>query len=231
MKAKIFIATPTTGGIVKAPYATTLAGTAMSLVDQGFRVETRICDAGELPKQRDALAHDFLHDSDATHMLFIDSDMFAPQNLALKLLSLDKPIVGVIYAKRQPKLAFNVSITDGTQVVDGLCEAEWFGFGYVLVRRDCLETMRERCALVVYENPWPTSGMAMTHGFFQPIGTYGEDISFCMRWRNECNEPLWAYGDADIKHIGDHFYGIPFTDYVRSQNNQANAAALDGSKA
>jgi hypothetical protein len=217
MQPRIFIATPTTGGIVKALYATTLAGTVGNLMERGCIVETAILSAVDVGKQRDALAHAFLANPANTHMLFIDSDMSAPPDLALRMLALDKPIIGAIYAKKQQEPGFNVGIREGTQITNGVCAVEWFGFGYVVVRRECLETMREKCSLSRYLNPF-TQPASQTLGFFASLDGASEDISFCRRWTNECKEPLWAYAAADIKHIGDYAYGVPFTDYVRAKN-------------
>jgi hypothetical protein len=217
---KIFIATPTTGGVVKAHYVTTMAGAVIALMEQGIGVETFTLDAGDLPKQRDAQAHIFLHNTDCTHMLFIDSDMLAPPHLALRLLRFDKPLIGTIYAKRQSELQFNVGLPKGgMSIADGLCEVEWFGLGFAMIRRDCFETMRDSCRLLNYANPFLSAPHNHSLGFFQPTDILtSEDISFCRRWRNECREPLWAYTDADIKHVGDYLYGVPFTDYVRANN-------------
>jgi hypothetical protein len=227
MKAKVFIATPTTGGIVKAPYATTLAGTTGRLVAAGISVDASVLSATDVGRQRDALVAQFLADPANTHLLFIDSDIQAPPDLALHMLALDRPFIGAIYAKKEKELAFVAHIREGTEIINGLCRAEWIGFGYVLLRRDCLDMMQERCTLHRYKNRYRHD--AETLGFFASIDDCSEDISFCRRWTVQCGQPLWAYAAADIKHIGDYFYGVPFTDYVR--NNQANAAALDGSKA
>ena len=50
---------------------------------------------------RNALLTHWYDKSDSTHLLFVDADMgFEPQLIA-DMLALDKPIVGVIYTKRQ----------------------------------------------------------------------------------------------------------------------------------
>jgi hypothetical protein len=218
MQPKVFIATPTTGGTVKALYATTLAGTVGALVERGCLVETAILNAVDVGKQRDALAHAFLANPANTHLLFIDSDISAPPDLALRLLALDKPIIGAIYARKEAEPGFVVGIREGTQITNGICPVDWFGFGYVAIRRDCLETMRKRCSLSRYLNPF-TRPASQTLGFFASLdGVVSEDISFCRRWTEQCEEPLWAYAAADIKHIGDYAYGVPFTEHVKAGN-------------
>jgi hypothetical protein len=91
----------------------------------------------------------------ADFVLFLDSDMRFPPDLLAKLLTHDKPMVGVNYPSRvQPfnyiaikRLA--VGLEDRGELLvtgpdsTGLEQVEALGFGAVLVRRDVLEAVQE----------------------------------------------------------------------------------------
>ncbi len=189
-------------------------------------------DAGNVAEQRDFLAAEFLDRKQLTHLLFVDSDMSFPPDLAQTFVELDQPLIGTIYPKRKINLpaviqaaregiedpavagyAFNVSTLDDQLVVtaNGLCEVGAFGFGFTLIRRDCLATLLDTGKIISYPARFGTRYVA---GFFRPIelpdhSFLGEDYSFCKRWRDAGGKVL-AYVPADVKHVGDMPFGAPF---------------------
>jgi hypothetical protein len=236
MTPKVFICTPTAGGVVKTPYAMALAGLVADLERRGIETAVGAEDGADIETQRDRLAHEFLR-SPATHLLFIDSDMVFPRNLAFTMLGFDKPIVGAAYATRRLDFEnvdrgiarglafadavaraydFNIRL-DGAIATDAeLVKVAGFGFGFVLVRRDCLDIMRERCDLPRYF--YPPLGTEVT-GFFRRIPVEGqiplsEDYSFCRRW-TECGEPLWLYTGAELRHVGEFRYGVALAEHLK----------------
>jgi hypothetical protein len=237
MKSKVFILTPTAGGVVKTPYAMALAGLVADLERRGIETAVGAEDGADIETQRDRLVHEFLR-TPATHALFIDSDMTFPRDLAFTLLQFDKPIVGAAYTARrldpvrvEAGLAsgvpfaqavtlaydFNVKLDGAVPIEDELVAVAGFGFGFVLVRRDCLEIMQQRCTLAKYLVPSLDTEVT---GFFRRIPVDGqiplsEDYSFCRRWTMECGEPLWLYTRADLKHVGEFRYGVPLAAYLR----------------
>ena len=81
---KVFIATPTAGGIVTTAYAGTLI--AISLVLKERNVKYRYCnfDGSDVVAARNYLANSFLQDTSCSHILFVDSDMsVAPETLSV----------------------------------------------------------------------------------------------------------------------------------------------------
>jgi hypothetical protein len=220
----IFIATPTSGGTAKMPYVISLVGLVASLERQGVPTMYANFDGANVSEQRDALAYHFLA-STATHLLFIDSDMSFPANLAEALLALDKPFVGTAYAKRQIDLAklaktgqltsaFSFNVKLSRQQRSDVCEAEGIGFGFVLLRRDCVEALDKR----ISRYPSRYVNGAMVAGLFRPIQLptgemLSEDVSFCERWRG-IGGRVFVYTKADIKHVGDFAFGIPFLDML-----------------
>jgi hypothetical protein len=231
--SKIFIATPTAGGRMLADYVASLARMIAQLHERGIGTDYRTVKGPNLVLQRDMLADAFLK-SDATHLLFIDSDMAFAPDLAERLLSFARPVIGTIYPRRNLDLARLKSLIPAhgfdhalalahdwnvrflgpqLEVRGGLCKVEGIGFGFTLIERACLEELAQVCP--TYPNP--LTG-APVRAFFREMndGT-GErldlDYSFCKRWVGRGGD-VWAFVDADIRHVGDFRYGMPFMAYL-----------------
>jgi hypothetical protein len=239
MTAKIFIATPTAGGVVKTPYAVSVAGLVADLERRGIETAIGVEDGADIETQRDRLVHEFLR-TPATHLLFVDSDMTFARGLAFTLLQFDKPIVGTAYTARRLDFervasgiglglsfdtavarAYDFNVKTDAPVDSGaeLVSVAGFGFGFVLIRRDCFDIMQRRCKLVRYRNPFIDAEVL---GFFRRIPIDGqiplsEDYSFCRRWAVECREPLWLYTRAHIRHVGEFRYGVTLSDPAKPQ--------------
>ena len=92
----------------------------------------------------------------------------------------------------------------------GLCQVEGIGFGFTLIERACLEELAQVCPTY----PSPLTG-APVRAFFREMsgGQLDLDYSFCKRWIERGGD-VWAFVDADIRHVGDFRYGMPFTAYL-----------------
>ena len=194
--AKLLIATPTADGLMLSDYVASLARALTQLHGRGVSTDYRTIDGPNLALQRDMLADAFLK-SDATHLLFIDSDMAFAPGLAERLLSFGKPVIGTIYPRRSLDLRrlkeliaahgfdhalalahdWNVRFLGSQlEVRGGLCKVEGIGFGFTLIERACLEELAQICP--TYQSP--LTG-APVRAFFREMGD-SEDYSFCKRW-------------------------------------------------
>jgi hypothetical protein len=225
--AKLLIATPTADGLMLSDYVASLARALTQLHGRGVSTDYRTIDGPNLALQRDMLADAFLR-SDATHLLFIDSDMAFEPSLAERLLSFGKPVIGTIYPRRSLDLRrlkeliathgfdhalalahdWNVRfLGPQLEVRGGLCKVEGIGLGFTLIERACLEELAPDCP--TYQSPFTG---APVRAFFREMGD-SEDYSFCKRWIQRGGD-VWAFVDADIWHVGDFRYGMPFTAYL-----------------
>jgi hypothetical protein len=238
-KPHIFIATPTSGGSVKTDYVTSLMGMVSRLHAKGVRTTYANVDAADVSEQRDALAHECLKHAAITHLLFVDGDMRFPSGLCGTLLSFDLPFVGTVYARRKLSLEaieqhlktvsslrdaealayeFNVRPQRSSVMISqGLCEVEGFGLGFALIRRDCLTTLAESGTVPIYPSRYVNDDV---HRFFGRLqladgSLLSEDYSFCRRWR-QCGGQVFAYAMAEIEHVGDFRYGVPFIERLRA---------------
>ncbi|MEM8754107.1 MAG: hypothetical protein AAGF90_14100 [Pseudomonadota bacterium] len=239
------IATPTAGGTVTAAYAQTLVAATSALTDHGADYRLLTIDGADVATARNLLAHSFLSDPSATHILFIDSDMAIDAAVFARLLKLDAPIVGAAYAERGIDLGalhsamaeernlpraralasnFTIRMAPGEATVrDGFVEVASFGFGCVLIRRAVFGALVDR-ALV---EPFVSSRLkrlgieGTVWSFFGEIalddgGRLSEDFSFCRRVRSLGDVPLLAYVGPGVGHVGQFTYGGPFIERLKA---------------
>jgi len=160
------IATPAYGEIFYAPYVqSVLALARLSHKDKwDFMFET--LSYAEISEARNYLVTRFFDKTDATHLLFIDADMGFPAKLVTDMLAVGKPVVGVIYPKRQIDLTRVAelarsepdngrAITKAHEFVarrlpsvgsarTGFIEVEACGAGVLLIERACIAELLRR---------------------------------------------------------------------------------------
>jgi len=161
---KITVATPAFGEMFYTPYVQSLLRLQRMAEQRKWTIRHTAISYAYVGEARNALLTHWYDKSDSTHLLFIDADMgFQPQLIA-DMLTLDKPVVGVIYTKRQvdlQKLAtvaakgekperaiakahdFIIRPLRGRQPrrIKGFMEVEGCGTGIMLIQRAAITTM------------------------------------------------------------------------------------------
>ena len=242
---RVMIATPTAGGMVTAAHAQTLAGATQALTERGATYRYVGVDGPDVEISRNLLAHSFLEDASATHLLCLDSDMAVDIAVLRHFLKLDLPIVGAAYAERWLDLpgfaaamrddddvvraralasGFTVRMTPGEKAVrNGCVEAEAFGFGCVLIRREVFQALidREKVAPFVSSKLRGAGVEGTVWDFFGRIrledGDWlSEDYAFCRRVRALGDTRLMAYVGPGVGHVGQFTYGGPYMERLKA---------------
>lgn len=142
-----------------------------------------------------------------THLLWLDDDMRFPQDLLIRLLKHNKPIVAVNYAMRKtpciPVTIKRLSDTKGqpatrlitTPESSGLEQVEAIGFGAALIRANVFH----RIPRPWFENYWNT----------KVDRWIGEDIDFCRKCEKAGIEILVDHDlSKEIGHVGTFEYTL-----------------------
>ena len=177
---KLTVATPAFGEMFYTPYVQSLLRLQRALNQRNWTMRHATIAYAYIGEARNYLLTHWFDKTDSTHLLFVDADMgFEPQ-LIFDMVALDKPIVGVIYTKRQinlTKLAelsakgekpqraiarahdFIVRPLRGRQPrrLKGFMEVEGCGTGIMLIQRSAIATMLKALPAINDTNAKKTS--------------------------------------------------------------------------
>jgi hypothetical protein len=165
---KILIATPSHGEIFFTPYVQSIIRVQRLIDRQGWNSIFLTISYAEIAESRNFLLTHWFDKTDASHILFIDSDMGFEAKLIADMLAFDKPVVGAVYPKRQIDLKRVAALTDrgetgeravarahdfvvrrlrqpgAVRPVKGFIQVEGCGAGVLLIQRSCIETMLKK---------------------------------------------------------------------------------------
>jgi hypothetical protein len=184
----IVIATPTRDSM-NAYYTIDL----VALIQESSDIEYVVSLGTYLPNLRTSLV-DYAVKKEASHILFIDSDMRFPKDSLKRLLSHDLDIVGA-NCKQRTQNEFTARKEDkfiSSKDKTGLEEVDTLGFGVTLIRTSIFDL----------SEPW--FGMP-----FDGKKYIGEDVFFCHKAK-EKGYQVWVDHDLskEVKHIGAIELGI-----------------------
>lgn len=175
----IVVATPTHGE-VQATFAMDL----IALLKHS-QAEWVVCQGSYIPNNRIALVRQAL-EMNASHILFIDSDMRFPPDSIDRLLKANKDIIGANCKQRTQ--AEWTARKDGkfVQPGKGLEEVDTLGFGVILI------------SINVFNMPEPWFAMPY---HTQEKKLIGEDVYFCTVAKEQ-GYKTWVDHDLIVKHTG-----------------------------
>ncbi|HWN95012.1 MAG TPA: FkbM family methyltransferase [Methylomirabilota bacterium] len=169
-------------------------------------------------RSRNALTAEFLR-SDCTHLLMMDCDLiFSPGHVA-RMVAHDVPVVGGAYPKKQQgPLEWVINTLPGQPTkpaAGGLLPVRYVGTGFICVRRDVFEQMREHYPESRYIADYGERGEECD---FWPMGVYrptpgdpgrylSEDWYFCQRWL-DMGGTVYLDTGTILKHVGQAIYPL-----------------------
>jgi hypothetical protein len=168
-----------------------------------------------------AVAH-FLKDENATHLLFIDSDIIFEPTDILKLIQSDKEVISGSYPKKyivwdrikENPNAEKVDFTSGGEIDvedDGHLIVEYTPPGFLLVKRELILEIIEKYPEVKYINQMEDYIKGEPHYDLFRVGI-NEDGSFDSGNRRFCslvhklNKKIYLHPNVNVSHIGWHEY-------------------------
>ena len=207
-RQKVVIATPCQDQ-VSAGFALDLAQLvgATALSDPTLELMVLHLRGTYLPQQRGTLAQKAL-DANASHVLWIDSDMRFPKDALHRLLARKVPIVAANYSTRRAPFLPTAEHRDkghlfSDDAAAGLTDVSHAGMGLMLVSTDVFRAI---------EKPWFTLGYCRSDD-----GWVGEDVYFC-RQAKAAGFPTLIDNDLShvVKHVGEMEYTNAHTVVTRT---------------
>lgn len=221
---KLLIATPTYDDRVTTQYMLSILGVLNTLNVEATWTPIR---STLIHVARNVFASQAL-EGGFSHLLFVDSDLEFQPSAVQRMLAFDKPLVACSYPARDldparfhqaaqtnadPERALSAALEYPVRLVEphvregGFWQAEHAPAGLMLIRRDVLTALRDRCP-ELHRPAADTQyrGVRDVLLCFDPVHdangvTQGEDVSFCRRWRALGGE-IWALMDEPVGHAG-----------------------------
>ena len=207
----LLVAVPAYGGSIKTPCVQSLLALQKALVKRGIKSAFDFTSYADITAVRNLLATRTLATPEATHLLFIDSDMqFLPETV-FRLIAAQKPVIGCFYSERNPRRGLVGVVDFPTEVPgDGLIKAAAIGMGLCLIERGALAAMAATGQLPEHrQHPFSDQLEGALIGFFnapQEDLYVSEDIAFCRRFTALTGQPVHALAREDIGHVGEQIY-------------------------
>lgn len=230
-KPLVVIATPCYGGQVSHAYMNSVIRLMTAV---GNTIPLTILLLGNdslIPRARAMLVANFLEKPDATHLMFIDSDIsFEPEQFE-RLFKQDKDFVAAMYpikkidwvnqpiAHSQGENADTAGLNyvgvlcsgDDLKVENQFATAIYAGTGFQLIKRHVFEKLAAAHPELAFSNIHATISSTASgnnqFALFEPMiapetGEYlSEDFAFCRRWRDLGGE-IWLDLRSQLTHIG-----------------------------
>jgi len=229
----IFVGTPMLDGSCKEGYTMSLINLCGEAMRRKIGLDFYFL-SGEsvLPRARNNIAHNFLYNSNADYLLFIDSDMVFNAAEILDMVDTGKEVISAVCQKKKidwdavkiaaqknvptKELPFygNVYVFQGEheQVRIGSrepVEVDVVGTGILFIHRSVFEKLKPR--VKTYRGVEEGSGNI--HEFFS-IGIHpetnvmlSEDFYFSNLWKSHGGKMFVAPWTTGVLHVGNHAYG------------------------
>ena len=184
-KTHLFLATPAYGRQLSAVYATSVLAFMEDCQKANLPVEVAVQSGDALiARARQDLVTRFLETPQATHLLFVDSDIGFSSDQVFRLLQFDVEMAAAAYPYKhldlerlkqaaaktgpvhRPELwAYGVEFEDATQIAvnKGFAKALYAGLGFTLIKRPVFEKMMKHYPELKYtsgflpSDPYPQS--------------------------------------------------------------------------
>jgi hypothetical protein len=215
---KLFIAIPAYDGKINIKLAYNIAALMPKAMQHGVAVNMGdVSGCSIITMARNQLVHEFLK-SDATELLFIDSDVIATPDDILRLMaqSAGKDITAGMYPRRAKDRNFFADLYfDENQDLEfdgSLMRLKRVGTGFMLIQRHVLETMAAAHPEWLYD----FKGELISAIFDFEIKNQhylGEDYLFCDRAR-EHGFKIYADVDISLPHVGTDTFENNFREEV-----------------
>ena len=232
----IYLAAPCYGGQMHIIFANSVMRLKDACRERGVGLTVDFMGGEALiTRARSRLAAQFLAHAEATHLLFIDSDIgFAPDDV-FRLLAADREVVAAVCPLKKidwekTRAAVKADVADlqqasigyvvrflpnaesSVEVNAGFAKVAYAGTGFLMISRPALQRIGDahpelRARMGDMADPLAAEAVMVFDTMIEPeTGQYlSEDYAFCRRWRDLGGE-IWADFEARLTHVGHATY-------------------------
>jgi hypothetical protein len=227
MKRSVWIAIPAYTGMIHLSTMRSILTDLLALQARGDDV-TIFDESGNamIADCRAVIVAKFLA-SDATDLVFVDSDVCWAAGELVGLVDAPVDFVAGIYPQRRDPPAYCVQwITERKELhadpETGLLEVAGVPAGFMRLSRAMLEKMVEAYPDTVFHCDDAPDGKAYALFDSYRIGKLkmGEDYSFCRRWR-DIGGQIWINPEITMGHVGFKTFPGHLGDWLRSRGSEA----------
>jgi hypothetical protein len=172
-----------------------------------------------ISRARNTLTAKFLHNSDSTHLMFIDADIgWEPWHL-LVMLNADKDVIGGLYPMKSLPVKWCVNGFEGAAEEGALQEVSKTGTGFMLIKRAVFEKLNAHPATKPFMNDigLPAELNPFMKTYFDTAVRenryYSEDWTFCENWR-DLGGKVWVDKRVLLKHTGTYVFDFQAQDQL-----------------
>ena len=222
----IAIGLPCYGAQMEMETRATVSSIRHALAWNRIKSEEYSISLADIVDVRNCILTWFYDGTDFEHLLMIDNDMAFSPDVVFRALDLEKPLVGVVYSKRELQRDANPwPIIVGTpldtpgSIINGFQRWRYVGGGMMLIHRSLVTEMIQKMPGIVDNfDDAVQPGVTRTIRAFDKLKredgiVLSEDNSFCERW-GRCGGEVWAGVDFPIGHIGRFNYCIQATELL-----------------
>ena len=236
-KINVMICTPCYGGKMDQATVSGMIGTAVTALSSGIKIDFRFLSNDSLiTRARNNLVAQFLASDEHTHLFFLDADIqFNPTSL-LRLCLSDRMVSVGAYPTKSIPPRYVIDFKEDAVVDDNkFIEVERAGTGFMCIKRECLEMMKDSLPKLKYKSELETKCYSddavaalgeeliekikqNTYSFFDTSihetgGNYlSEDYTFCERWK-KIGGSIWLDTGSKLDHVGTATYGLAVDEF------------------
>ena len=234
----IFVATPCFGGLVTTGYMMSVVKLMQYADQHNFSISLNVLGRDSLiTRARNTLVAHFMTMPEATHLMFIDSDIAFEPELVHRMLAFDEDVVGGMYPAKALSWNPPEKICRGEppqtatlSYVGKFCEGAelerrgpfatgvYAATGFMMIKRYAIERLIAAYPDYAYTSDHvhtPTPVERRYHALFEcridpETREYlSEDFGFCRLWR-ALGGKIWLDVEGELTHTGAHdFVGHP----------------------
>jgi hypothetical protein len=233
----ILIALPAGGQMVTSKTTESLFATAQFLTAQKIPNRLMMFSAADIEDIRNLFITQWYDaEPEFSHLLFVDADMGFSPALIRDMIQWDRPLMGVLYARREMPASIVGTVPEGHSLKDvhhGFIRASGLGCGVMMISREVIKTILEKFPELADESEdyltrKSDGRIKRILRVFEKIRTkelrLSEDMSFCWRWQ-QCGGEIWANVAHSISHVGPFDYHMRYLGMIEAREQEAKAAA------